>query len=69
MAEGRSPFVKPKSAPPEENPLRDSWKPSDKAEEARIDNPEEFEEADAAEDSTGPVPQTIRKTHGEPEEP
>jgi hypothetical protein len=48
------------------NPMRESWTPADKAAEAEIDNPSEFEnEKTATEDSRGPVPSSHPKTHGD----
>jgi hypothetical protein len=58
----------PPDTDPESNPMADSWKPADKALEAAIENPEEFDiNRRATEDSVGPVPSGKPKTHGEAE--
>jgi hypothetical protein len=52
---------------PQSNPLRDSWKPSEKAAEAAIDNPAEFQNgATSSEDGEGP---TLGGLLREPEQP
>jgi hypothetical protein len=49
-------------------PSDDSWEPADKAMEAAIENPEEFDvNHSAIEDSLGPVASGKPKTHGEAE--
>jgi hypothetical protein len=58
----------PSDACTESNPMADSWEPADKAMEAAIENPEEFDvNHPATEDSLGPVPSGRPKTHGEAE--
>jgi hypothetical protein len=48
--------------------MADSWEPADKAMEAAIENPEEFDvNHPATEDSLGPVASGKPKTHGEAE--
>jgi hypothetical protein len=54
----------------EPNPMADSWKPKDKAAEAAFENPAEFDvNHPAIEDSRGPIPSSVTKTHSEVQKP
>jgi hypothetical protein len=54
----------------EPNPMADSWKPKDKAAEAAFENPAEFDvNHPAIEDSRGPIPSSLPKTHSEVQKP